>query len=156
MSPSRFCTLVVGLALVGCPGSASSGGNALGQSRGTPSNTLSPPGEGRAVASAVRPESVAETLQIEDTPEGRARLAQWCRDEGVEPALRLAALRRLEELRAGEVVPLAAELARAKDVLLRQSAVAVLVRARTPEAAAAIGTLDPENQALARSLGGGA
>ena len=67
----------------------------------------------------------------------------------------LANLRRLEELKAPETVPVATDLARGLAGLVRDNAVAALVRSKSPEAAAALAGLPPDARALAQSLGGG-
>lgn len=70
--------------------------------------------------------------------------------------LRYAALRRLEELGAPQLVPTAEALARSPAPLLADNALGALGRCRAPEAAAALARLGPEAQALAARLAGGA
>jgi hypothetical protein len=77
-----------------------------------------------------------------------ASLAGWARDHGLDPALRISAARRLEELRAPEVVPVASDLAREPAGLVRDNAVAILVRLRADDV---IATLGPDARALARA-----
>jgi hypothetical protein len=105
-----------------------------------------------STSAAVRPASVDQVFTTTDT----TLLSVWARDDELAPELRLAALRRLEELRAPETVAVASELAREAPGLVHDSAVGVLVRCGTPEAQAALASLDSDSQSLARSLAAGA
>lgn len=123
----------------------------------TPRAAAQPVGGSATTVAGSQPSSVGQILALEANPAGRATLSAWTRDPATPAELRVAALRRLEELKAPETVQVASDVARpAAPRLLRENAVAVLVRAKTPEGEAAIRSLDADAQALARSLGGGA
>lgn len=138
-------SLLLSLLLTGCPGSSNTGS--------------APPEPGtRATQSALpgaAPSSMGQVMDAPDTAQGRENLASWARDDSISPELRYTALRRLEELGADQTVHVAGELIQDEAPMLRQNAVAVLVRLNTPRAREAIEAGGSDAQALAAVLRGG-
>jgi hypothetical protein len=87
--------------------------------------------------------------------DGVRSLEGTCRDRTLPAALRVAALRRLEELGAPQRIGVAAALCQNEPPLVHDTAVAVLVRARSDTARAALEALDLRSQELARSISKG-
>ncbi|MCO5167215.1 MAG: hypothetical protein M9894_12755 [Planctomycetes bacterium] len=96
---------------------------------------------------------MADVFSLSDDAE--LALKTQALDPALAWVLRLAALRRLEELGAPSLLEVAGALAEAEELLLRQNAVAVLVRSDLPAAQAAILRLAPAELELARLLAGG-
>lgn len=68
----------------------------------------------------------------------QSALGDLALDTGKRPSLRYTALRRLEEAKAPGVVALSEKLASSRESLVRDNALALLLRTGTPEAKAAI------------------
>ncbi|MCO5169113.1 MAG: hypothetical protein M9894_22445 [Planctomycetes bacterium] len=114
----------------------------------------SPPALETAHPALESPAAISDVLS--GAPEQRPALISWALDPEVPMELRVTALRQLEEL-GDPPLDVLEQLARPdQPTLVRQNAVAALVRRSTPEADAVIARLAPDEQALARLLAGGA
>lgn len=133
------CVLAVGpgVAVVGCDSSTGSG-----PSTGSPR---------ASTVAAELPSSVGQVFEVTDS----STLAAWSRNAEVDSELRLAALRRLEELSSSETLSVATDLTRSDDALLHGNAIAVIVRSKSPEAEATLAALGHDDQQFARALAGG-
>lgn len=98
------------------------------------------------------PRSVSEAMALAPTQVDGPTLATWVHDPALEPQIRYAALRRLEQLYPREAVK--AAIARLEDPvsLVRSNALAVLARSRDPEARQALDGLDPRRREVAARL----
>jgi hypothetical protein len=95
------------------------------------------------------PATVAQVFVVEADDAGQSALATSARNVELDPSLRVSALRRLEELVAEETVQVAASLARESQGLVRDNAVATLVRLN---ATAEVAALASDSRTLARAL----
>lgn len=114
------------------------------------SGGAAPPPVTAATASVVAPPTtVAQVFVVEADEAGGTALATSAQNAELDPSLRVGALRRLEELGAERTVQVAASLAGEPPGLVRDNAVATLVRLNAATEIAALGS---DSQALARAL----
>lgn len=134
LARARHVTLASLVLLSGCPG---------GSSGGAPPVTV-------VAAPAIEDEAAA----LRAGPEAQASLEALAQDRSRRASLRLAALRRLEELAPPSATAVAEKLAldgtrNADAALLRKNSVALLVRARTPQGQAALARVKAQDLDLA-------
>jgi len=159
--------------LVGCGGEQAPAGTETVQAEAPPppSSVKKPaqPAQVAQVVTVTHPLPLPfEPVEPERTPSPRSvsqvaagayspgELATWATHPGLQPNLRLTALRRLERDDPEQAVSVALELVRSKDPkhrLLRINAVAVLARSRDPRAERALKHLDPDLERLAQAVG---
>ena len=106
-------------------------------------------------APAEPPASVAGVLALSPAEVDAPTLVGWVARADLEPQLRYAALRRLEQLSPRQAVQAAIERLEDPASLVRTNALAVLARSRDPDARRAIEGLDPRRREVAARIAAG-
>lgn len=101
---------------------------------------------------AEAPTSVGGIFRRGATAGDRALLAVWAEHRALDPALRYAALRRLEELEPAAALEVAGRLLGDPVALVARNALAVIAASDSPAAARFISGLEPSEQELVSEL----
>lgn len=94
----------------------------------------------------------ARASAVDDVQASPRELEAWVSDPEVEPEVRYAALRRLEQDDGDQALKVAIDLLAEQDRLIRSNAIAVLVRSDDPRADEALDALQGSNRRLALAL----